>query len=229
MQAKRRVLARAIAASGSSNAPGTGITVTLSRGHASRLELGERRLEQPRRHVAVEPRHDDADGAPLTVRDALEHGVAGRHGQLAGRMLDRVRDVIGERNRGLGRVVARELRSPLPRRRSWLGEAELRQRPVAWARRRRCIAGRRSRLGAASGSIAGQPSRTFSLDASRSSAASAARLDGHAARGLTSLVRDRASGREVVRLVVPARCLVAVAHRGSLTARQALSGSNRTR
>ena len=70
MQAKRRVFARAIAASGSSKAPGTGITVTPSRGTPQRVELGERRLEQLRRHVAVEPRDDDADGAALSDRDA---------------------------------------------------------------------------------------------------------------------------------------------------------------
>ena len=64
------------------------------------VELGERRLEQPRRHVAVEPRDDDADGAALAGGLALEHGVAGRHGELAGGMLHRGGDVIGERRRG---------------------------------------------------------------------------------------------------------------------------------
>ena len=48
MQAKRRVFASAIAASGSSNAPGTGITVIDPALDAERLELLERGVEQAR-------------------------------------------------------------------------------------------------------------------------------------------------------------------------------------
>ena len=103
MQAKRRVFASAVAASGSSNAPGTTMTVTASCADAGRLELLERALEQPRRDRAVEPRDDDADGAPAAVGVALEHRVAVRDLELAGGVL------VGELDRHR-RAVVLELR-----------------------------------------------------------------------------------------------------------------------
>ena len=87
MQLNRRVFASAIAASGNSKAPGTGITVTESRVDTACVELREGRLEQRRRDVPVEARDDDADASALTLRLALEHGVPGRNRELAGRML----------------------------------------------------------------------------------------------------------------------------------------------
>ncbi len=69
-----------------------------SRSTPRRLELVERRLEQPRRHVAVEARDDDADGAPRAASLALEHGEAGRHREVAGSMLGALGHVIRERS-----------------------------------------------------------------------------------------------------------------------------------
>ena len=53
---------------------------------ADRVELGERRLEQPVRHVAVEACCDDADAAPGRARLALEQVDVVGNVQLAGRV-----------------------------------------------------------------------------------------------------------------------------------------------
>ena len=76
MQANRRVFASAVAASGSSNAPGTDEHGDRVARDTGLLELRERALEEPRRHLAVEAGDDDSDGTPAARRLAFENGVA---------------------------------------------------------------------------------------------------------------------------------------------------------
>ncbi len=90
-QANRRVFASAIAASGSSNAPGTGITVTSGAGTPELRELLDGPVEHPGGELAVEARDDDRHRAPLpAVGRALDHGDAVGDRELARRVLRRV-------------------------------------------------------------------------------------------------------------------------------------------
>ena len=124
------------------------------------------------RDVAVEPGDDDADAPALAVRLPLEHGVSGWHGELARGMVHRRRDVICERPR---RIVRRQ-RGLLAA--SGCGSAVLDRGSTAagstgsGSTRHRARPHRRV---SGSGSAAGQPSRTFSLDASRSTSSTSAR------------------------------------------------------
>ena len=56
-------------------------------------ELGERTVEELRRHVAVEPRDDDTDRPAAALGDALEHRVAVRDVEIARSVLVRELDV----------------------------------------------------------------------------------------------------------------------------------------
>ena len=72
----------------SSNAPGTGTTVTASGRDPGLLERLDRPGEHPVRQAAVEAGDDDRDRAPVAGRRALEHGVAVRDVDLAADVLD---------------------------------------------------------------------------------------------------------------------------------------------
>ena len=88
MHAYRRVFASAIAASGSSNAPGHRQIVIASFATPASVERFERTARAQIRDAAVEARDDDADGAAVAERRALEHGVAVGDVDLAAHVLD---------------------------------------------------------------------------------------------------------------------------------------------
>jgi hypothetical protein len=88
MQAYRRVFAIAIAASGSSKAPGHGDDRHGVARHVRRLQLLERALEQAARDLAVELGDDDAHGAATPFRRPGQHLVAGRNLEPARCVLD---------------------------------------------------------------------------------------------------------------------------------------------
>ncbi len=74
---------------------------------AERIELGQCGFEQSCRDVAVESRHDDADGAALADRGTLEDRIARRQGQLARGVLHRGRDMVRERRWSVGQILGR--------------------------------------------------------------------------------------------------------------------------
>src|SRR4051794_3760020 len=151
MQAKRRVLASAIAASGSSNAPGTSITVTLSRGtprasSSSSADSSSRVVMSPLNRATTMP---TARCSPTGTPSSTEYpgGTVSSPGACS--LESEKRSANGEGGSSSSSVSSCSGAST-----SAAGSS---------ATARSATAG-----SATAGSVSGQPSNTFSLDASRS-------------------------------------------------------------
>ena len=242
MQANRRVFASAIAPSGSSKAPGTGITVMLSRetpqaSSSSSADSSSRVVTSPlKRETTIPTARRSPDGVPSRTR------VAGRDRR------DRPARARSRPRRGR-RAPERQSASSAPAPRPRRGRPAARRRAASSAGASSDAVGSGSgggRLGVRLDRRRPRRSVAATSSATSSSASSDDRpaVEDVLARRLQvdvlgrRLVRvgcvvasavTRLAGAEVLGLVVPARRLVAVAHRGQLDVDgQACSGSKRT-